>query len=311
MLVVCPASVKFQWKSALLKWVPGLIENDIKEIDSKKFDPNQSGSGLLVVIASYDSLHKVESYLKKPSCVILDESHMIKDSKTKRFNEISKLVNKSNRLILISGTPAMSRPVELFTQLKLLMPKIFTNKEKYINRYCDPKMTQWGKVANGCANLDELKVLLLSTVMVRRMKDDVLNELPPKRRAKVNLDCHLTSKDKSEIEKFVSRFKGPQQLDDENESFTRAYIRTAEVKLGPIKNYMEAIIEKEIKFLFFAHHKSMVDGICDFLCSKKLTFIKIDGTTPTSERSKCCELFQTDSKCKAAVLSITAAGVGE
>lgn len=310
LLIVCPASVKFQWKAALLKWVPGIDESDIREIDSRKFDPNQHTKQDLVVITSYDSIHKVEPYIKEPKCVILDESHMIKDSSTKRYSLISKLVSKSRRLILISGTPAMSRPVELFTQLKLLMPKVFSNKEKYVNRYCAPKILPWGKVADGCDNLEELKVLLLSTVMVRRMKNDVLNELPAKRRVKVNLDCHLTSKDKSEIEKFVGRFKGPQNINDENESFSAAYLKTAEIKLSPIKNYLELVIERGTKFLFFAHHKNMIEGICDFLGSKNTTYIRIDGSTPTSERSKCCEFFQNNPQCKAAVLSITAAGVG-
>lgn len=309
MVIVCPASVKFQWTQALLKWVPGLKSNDIKEIDFRKYDPYEEKTNL-VVITSYDSIHKVDMFIKDPKIAILDECHMIKDSKTKRYNHISKLVAKSRRLVLISGTPAMSKPFELFTQLKLLMPKVFSNQTKFINRYCAPTFTPWGKEAKGCDNVDELKVILQSTVMVRRMKKDVLNELPAKRRVRINLDCYLSSKDKSDLEKFVSRFKGPQNVNDENESFITAYTRTAEVKIEPIKNYLEAVIEKGVKFLFFAHHRSMMDAICQFLCAKKLTFIRIDGSTIATERSKCCEVFQTEDRCKAAILSITAAGVG-
>lgn len=204
----------------------------------------------------------------------------------------------------------MSRPIELFTQLKLLMPKVFSNKNNYINRYCDPKLTPWGKQANGCSRSDELKVILESTVMIRRMKNDVLSELPPKRRIKINLDSHLVGKDKSEMEKFVARFKGPQSVNDEDESFNVAYKKTAEIKLQPILNYLEMIIERESKFIIFAHHRSMIEGICNFLATKQKTFIKIDGSTTTNERKEGCELFQNDDSCKAAVLSITAAGVG-
>lgn len=103
-------------------------------------------------------MHKVENYIREPKCVILDECHMIKDSKTQRYKLIQKLVHKAMRLVLISGTPAMSRPIELFTQLKLLMPKNFSNKEKYINRYCDPRVTNFRRIANGCSKGDELKV---------------------------------------------------------------------------------------------------------------------------------------------------------
>lgn len=102
MLIVTPSSVKFQWKEALLKWVPSLRESDIKEIDSRKNNEFESHN-FLVVITSYDSLHKVEQYIREPKCAILDESHMIKASSTQRFKNISKLVNKSKRLILMSG----------------------------------------------------------------------------------------------------------------------------------------------------------------------------------------------------------------
>ena len=309
LLVVSPASVKFQWTEALIDWVPSLERSDIREIDSRKQSKDIKQSNL-VVITSYDSIHKVEQYLKQPKCVILDECHMVKDSTSQRYKNITKLVNKTKRLILISGTPAMSRPIELFTQLKLLMPKVFSNKAKYEDRYCDPKMTNWGKQATGCSRSEELKVILESTVMVRRMKNDILNELPPKRRVKINLDCHLTGKDKSEIEKFTSRFKGPQNLESEGETFTNAFIRTAEIKLQPVLNYLDITLEKDAKFLIFAHHRSLISGICDFFCKKKITFIRIDGETPPIDRQRGCEMFQNNQDCKAAVLSITAAGVG-
>ena len=310
LLVVCPASVKFQWVDALLDWVPSLRKDDILEIDSKKRDFGEKGH--LVVITSYDSIHKAEQHFSKDvNCAILDECHMIKESTTQRFQKIAKLVGKAKRLILVSGTPAMSRPIELFTQLKLLLPKVFSNKAKYATRYCDPKDTPWGRQYTGCTRPEELRVILESTVMVRRMKGDILNELPPKRRAKINLDCHIVGHDRSEIEKFNSRFKRPQELKmNEDEAFANAYAKTAEIKLKPVLNYLELVLEKDKKFILFAHHRAMIDGVCEYLVKKKATFIKIDGSTPTKDRQEGCELFQNSENCRAAILSITAAGVG-
>lgn len=310
LLVVCPASVKFQWVAALLDWVPGLERDDILEIDSKKRDP--AGKSHLVVITSYDSILKVEQHLRKGvNCAILDECHMIKESSTQRFHNIAKLAGKAKRLILVSGTPAMSRPIELFTQLKLLLPKIFSNKNKYATRYCDPKDTPWGRQYTGCTRPEELRVILESTVMVRRMKGDIMNELPPKRRVKVNLDAHIVGHDRSEIEKFNSRFKGPQEVKmNDDEALMNAYAKTAEIKLKPVLNYLELVLEKGKKFIIFAYHRAMIDGVCEFLAKKKITFIKIDGSTPTKDRQEGCELFQGNANCKAAVLSIAAAGVG-
>ena len=83
---------------------------------------------------------------------------MVKCMKSQRYKLISELTKKTSRLILISGTPAMSRPEELFTQLRLLMPKKFTNKAKFADRYCDPRITAYGKRCDGCSRPDELKV---------------------------------------------------------------------------------------------------------------------------------------------------------
>jgi len=308
LLIVCPASVKFQWREALLKWVPSLREDDIFEIDSRRKSNANGSNSKLVVITSYDSVSKTESHIKNPKFVILDESHMVKNDKTVRYRNVSSVVSNANRLVLISGTPAMARPIELYTQLKLLMPNTFS--DWYIHRYCAPKEAIWGLDTTGCSNADELKVVLESTVMIRRKKDDVLNELPDKRRMRIKLDCTLESIDQVLMNNCVDG-DDDKKISENDKNFLQAYNRTAEIKLEPTIKYLETVLEKGFKFLFFAHHKSMLDGVCDFLSSKKIKSVKIDGATPTNERSKSCESFQKDDNCRAAILSITAAGVGK
>ena len=57
--------------------------------------------------------------------VILDEAHFIKDYKTARYKSSEKIARKAKRLILLSGTPALSRPIELYSQISLIAPKLF------------------------------------------------------------------------------------------------------------------------------------------------------------------------------------------
>ena len=57
--------------------------------------------------------------------VILDEAHFIKDYKTARYKSSEKIAKKAKRLILLSGTPALSRPIELYSQISLIAPKLF------------------------------------------------------------------------------------------------------------------------------------------------------------------------------------------
>lgn len=71
------------------------------------------------------------------------------------------------RVILLTGTPALSRPAELFSQVRIIDPKIFPNYRDFAIRYCDGKQGKYSFEAKGCTNSDELSVILLGSVMLR------------------------------------------------------------------------------------------------------------------------------------------------
>lgn len=89
---------------------------------------------------------------------------------------------------MLSGTPMFARPIELCTQLFSLRPDIFPSEMEFQNRYCDPKLIQFGKrhikEYKGSTNQDELKWFLDRYFMIRRLKKEVLSELPDKIRSK-------------------------------------------------------------------------------------------------------------------------------
>ena len=89
------------------------------------------------------------------------------------------------RLILLSGTPILARPVELYTSLQMLRPDIFNNFYNYTHRYCDPVEGKYGMDYTGADHTKELHYLLMDKIMIRRLKKHVLSELPPKLRQKV------------------------------------------------------------------------------------------------------------------------------
>ena len=81
----------------------------------------------------------------------------------------------------------LSRPVELFNLLKILRPDIFINFLEYAYRYWRPKETSYGMDYSGNAHTKELHWLLEKKIMIRRLKKDVLSELPSKRRQKIEV----------------------------------------------------------------------------------------------------------------------------
>jgi len=91
-------------------------------------------------------------------------------------------------LIGISGTPLYSKPIELFPILNLLKPRIFNSRVLFGEEFCDPQV-KWGRVHySGCHNPKELHRLLKRHVMIRRLKRNVLKDLPNKTRAIVPLE---------------------------------------------------------------------------------------------------------------------------
>ena len=78
------------------------------------------------------------------------------------------------RLILLSDTPMLARPSELFNLVKMLRPDIFTEFIEFANRYCNPKDGPYGKDYSGASNVKELHHLLEGKIMIRRLKKDVL-----------------------------------------------------------------------------------------------------------------------------------------
>lgn len=133
---------------------------------------------------SYDlATKKCEEIEKKNFKVcIADEAHYLKSRDSKRSKYLMPILMKAKRVILISGTPMLSRPVEIYNLLKILRPDLVPSFRDYADRYCSPKESYYGMDYSGNSCTKELHYVLSQSLMIRRLKKDVLNELPPKRR---------------------------------------------------------------------------------------------------------------------------------
>lgn len=100
------------------------------------------------------------------------------------------------RVILLSGTPILSRPVEMYNLGRIVRPDIFFSFSEYGKRYCNPKETYIGIDWNGAKNMRELHILLENSFMIRRRKNEVLSQLPAKRRQRISIstDPNLVKK---------------------------------------------------------------------------------------------------------------------
>lgn len=174
--------------------------------------------------------------------------------------------------------------------------------------------------------------------MIRRKKDSVLTQLPPKFRQKVSIEIPAKSRKvinrvKRDLDEIKSAFNSLtahstfspssdlRKLQDTKFHHLRLinelFRDTGRAKLPAVLSYLkENFFDREVedgsmpKLVVFAHHLDIIDGIEHELNRQRIGHIRVSGSTDPSTRGALVDLFQTDPTVKVAVLSIQAAGVG-
>lgn len=171
-LIVCPTSLLYNWKEELHKFNPKLtvlvvdgIPTQRKKILSKMHEYD-------VTITSYTLLQKdIETYAQTSFCYgILDEAQHIKNRGTRNAKSV-KMIQAAHRLIL-TGTPIENSLDELWSLMDFLMPGFLSSYDRFIEKYIrvtGPQQVQ---------NIEYLRKKI-SPFILRRMKTDVLKDLPP------------------------------------------------------------------------------------------------------------------------------------
>ncbi|NXI56037.1 ZRAB3 endonuclease, partial [Chloroceryle aenea] len=326
LLIVVPSSLRYPWVDEMEKWIPELSPDDITIIQNKTDTGRISTSKVTILgygLLTSDAQTLVDSlYRQNFKVVVVDESHYMKSRNATRSKILLPIIQKALRAILLTGTPALGRPEELFMQIEALFPKRFGTWSEYAKKYCNARIRFFGKRrqwdCRGASNLEELHQLL-SEIMIRRLKNDVLTQLPPKIRQRIPFDLPQAAAKNlnatfAEWEKLMRNLNS-----DATEShfsqvmnlITRMYKETAIAKAGAVKDYIKMMLENDkLKFLVFAHHLSMLQACTEAVIENKVRYIRIDGSVPSAERIHLVNQFQKDPDTRVAILSIQAAGQG-
>ena len=330
-LIICPSSLKLVWRDDIEKWIPEINKDKIN-IQVFKSSKDQFKNGEKFYIMSYDLSVKLEQKIKDKNFnfIIADEAHYLKSQDAKRTKCLIPIIQKSKRVLLLTGTPILSKPVELYPLLTMIRPDLFHNFKIYGNRYCDPKANFFGVDWTGSSCAKELNYIL-KNIMIRRLKKDVISQLPPKKRQKIEIQTDpkivkqisaISINSEALFKKLEEINNNPLNLklnlDDEegegkeniNNLFNKLYILSAEAKANGVKEYIRYLIDNRCKFLIFAHHKVMLDAIEEEVKKLKIDYIRIDGKIKVEKRQEFVNKFQKDETCLVAILSITACYTG-
>lgn len=357
-MIVCPASLKLNWAKELKRWLVRTLP--ISLVSGREgILPNKG-----IVILNYDILVDREKQLTAETwdLVVLDESHYIKSRDTLRAKvvaggkvkkvedkivrgklkkgreEVTYLGIKARRRIAMTGTPIMNRPIELFETLRWLDPSWERGRSKFAEAYCGACL-QNGWDTSGATNLEKLQTMLRQSVMVRRLKNQVLTELPAKQRSIIEfpttadmrsvLEAELKEWDQKQAElraAQANRDNAKEHKEDKEaynaavgnlkeamrvafEQMAAVRAATAKVKLPSVVEFCtEALNNSDKKIVVFGHHQTMVLGLMKALA--EFNPVQCDGMMSAEDKQKSVDAFQNDPKVRVFVGTIIAAGVG-
>ena len=268
LLIVAPASMVANWREQVFNWIPDLPKEQVQVI----FDGKVEAMTGDITILSYDLSVRLADMIKKRQfrVIIADECHALRNSTTKRSKTMVPILQTAQRVILLSGTPALSRPYELHPQISVINPKLFPKSHEYGIRYCDGHETHFGWDFKGTSNATELNVVLDQLIMIRRTKDQVLTQLPPKLRQQVFLE--ISKEAKKRLKSSTEELLNPDLLVDDsniddllrsmssNARYIRLYQETAKAKLPAMLDYVDDLLDSGHKFIIFAHHLETLEA---------------------------------------------------
>lgn len=335
-LIVCPSSVKINWKEEFEKWV--LRKYDIEIL--RGTTPYEFNSN--VVIINYDILNSwiIDLKLTDFDVCIADEMHYVKSEKSQRTRAFKEIIMGIPNVIGLTGTPIENDPMEIYYLVNLINKNIFPNYMRFILRYCDAKQIEQrirgGKTRkiwkrNGFTNQGELHRILKNHVMIRRTLKDVDLQLPDKIYSNIHVEIdNETIYRKAEDdfiqyikEKFESRqfdelesFEDVEQLKLEKlDAILRApalaklqelKLLAARGKINQVIDWIDDFLQSEEKLIVFAINKVIVKKLKDAFPDA----VKIDGSTTPAKRDEAVKTFQNDSSVKLFIGNIKAAGIG-
>ena len=279
-LIFCPAFAKYNWQEEIEYWTG---ETDVQIISGL----SQTEITAKWVIVNYDILLDKEGLDVREdlfdvewSACCVDEAHYISNPHALRTLAVKAINAGVPHVVPMSATPGKNRPADLFTAINMVNDKVFPSFLKYGRKYCKPKMVHGKWEYKGSSNEKELNTLLKQTVMIRRTKNEVFQDLPDRIRIPVLLEGGT---------EFVSR-------DDISlNSFERMKQNAVKAKMDSMIKWIWNLLETEDKIIIFGEHKITMDALWDAF---KDIAVRVDGTvSSTKARKEAVNKFQRCARC--------------
>lgn len=318
-IVICPAVVKLNWKREMERWLDKSHEVSIQVLEGRSSVINPKSN---VLIMNYDLLTSKGIFLQLIKMHfdvgIFDEAHYMKNPEAKRTMAVllrGGVASRCGYVWFLTGTPVLNRPVELYPILKAAAPEClgkYDSFSSFATRYCDAYWDGFQLVAKGASNVEELSLALNSGFMLRRLKKDVLKELPDKQFQMISIPAK-DAKTKALVKKEFTFSQGDARYGGVSAGGAEIAVLRHELALSKVDTCFEHImnvLEETQKVVVFAYHKDVIAALYNKCFAGGFKPRVITGDTTMKDRQENVDTFQNDKNCRVFIGQIQAAGVG-
>jgi SNF2 family DNA or RNA helicase len=323
-LVVVPTSLVFNWCAEVEKFAPGL---KVLPITGSKEERSRQMEGIGesdLVVTSYPLIRRdIEDYKEfRFRFCILDEAQHIKNPGSQNARTVKEIV--AERRFALTGTPMENSLNELWSIFDFILPGYLFSHTRFSEQYEAPIAKGEGE-----KELQELGRQLRPFIL-RRLKKDVLKELPEKIEHK--MVAELTEEQKKVYAAYLQQVKGELDQEFQENGFERSHIKILAAltrlrqicchpglfledyegesgKLQLLQEVVSESVEAGHRILLFSQFTSMLAIIRTWMAEQAIEYLYLDGSTPVEERGRLVKAFN-DGKGKVFLISLKAGGTG-
>ncbi|MCI8625766.1 MAG: DEAD/DEAH box helicase [Lachnospiraceae bacterium] len=323
-LVICPSSLVFNWQDEIESFSPELRSLMIVGTPAERHALWDSCGAYQVVLVSYPIIRRDVEYMKSLPfhTIFLDEAQFIKNPNSQNARSVKQLLARHR--FALTGTPIENNLSELWSIFDYVMPGYLHSHARFVTLYEKPIMHQEDEDALQQLNFH------IKPFILRRMKRDVLSELPEKIEKKMVSD--MTEEQKELYVSYLSGVRRDLEHEIQTNGFEKSRMmilasltRLRQICCHPstfVENYeggsgkmnlllelLRHAIEGGHRILVFSQFTSMLGLIEEELREEGIDYFYLDGSTPLEKRNSDVKLFN-DGQGKVYLISLKAGGTG-
>jgi len=311
-LIVCPSSVTYNWESEILKFAPGIQTMIMDGNKAERIKLQTELDDIDVLITSYPLLRRDVNWYEKQKfhVIFFDEAQMFKNPLTQTARSVKRL--QANQRFALTGTPLENALEELWSIFHVVFPELFLGLREY-------------------SELTNKQIARrIRPFMLRRVKEDVLHELPKKTEvleatellheqkvlyasylAKLrhktlkHLDRETIRKNRIKVLAGITRLR---QICCHPGLFVDGY-KGSSAKFEQLLSIMEEARQSGRRLLIFSQFTKMLHFIGQELAIQGVPYFYLDGQTPSAERVELCNRYNAG-ECDMFLISLKAGGTG-